>query len=120
MKKRIFLFLAIGVLALGIGFAIFSLMPDNSRTLTFEKCENAGGTAWAVNLYHPDICPSCAEYQVCEEQNNGYSDIRKVCPQVIPCTECMETNFPYSDACPDGREKVGEISDAATWFQCCK
>jgi len=64
---------------------------------------------WSVDLYHPDICSSCAEYRVCEEENKGYSDIRDVCPQIIPCAELMKTNFP----CPEGREKVGEISDAA-------
>lgn len=120
MKKRIILFLGAGLLISGIGFAIYYIKIDNSRKLTFEECEKAGGVAWAVNLYHADICPSCAEYQVCKEENNEYPDIREVCPQIIPCSECMEANFPYPDTCPDGREKVGEISDAAIWFQCCK
>jgi len=24
------------------------------------------------------------------------------------------------DSCPDGKEAIGMISDAAIWFQCCK
>jgi hypothetical protein len=120
MKKRTMLLLGIGLLALGIGLTLFYLKPDSSRKITFEECENAGGMAWRVDLYHPDICSACAAFQACEEENNGYSDIRDVCPQVFACTECMKSNFPYPDKCPDGREKVGEISDAAIWFQCCK
>jgi hypothetical protein len=208
MKKRIILLLGIGFLALGIGFSVFYLKPDSSRKITFEECENAGGAAWLVDLYHPDICSSCAEYRACEigyndyrevcpecyaacqecqdqyslkescpecygpcqacqnkylndfeseeeryalcpeckeceicreeidtkksncppciscneckEENKRYSDIRDVCPQIIPCSECKKSNFPYPDSCPDGREKIGEISDAAIWFQCCK
>lgn len=121
MNKRIMLLLlGIGFLAIGIVLTLLNLLPDNSRKLTFEECEDSGGVAWAVDLYHPDICPACAEYLACQEENKGYSDIRDVCPQVTTCTDCMQANFPYPDACPDGREKVGEISDAAIWFQCCK
>ena len=120
MKKRIILLAGIGFLALGIGITFFYLKFNNSRKITFEECLNAGGMAWQVDLYHADICSSCAEYQACEEENKGYSDIRDVCPQVAACTECLESNFPYPDRCPDGKEKIGEISDAAIWFQCCK
>lgn len=120
MKKRIILLIGIALAAVGVGFAIFSLKPEGSRKLTFEECEKAGGEAWLVDIYDPAICSSCAEYQACAEANPGSSDIREVCPQVMACTECMDANFPYSDTCPDGRAKIGEISDAATWFQCCK
>jgi hypothetical protein len=120
MKKRIMLLLGIGLLALGIGIATLYAKFNSSRKITFEECVHAGGTAWLVDLYHPDICSSCAEYQACEEKNKGYSDIRDVCPQVTACTECIESNFSYPDRCPDGRKKIGEISDAAIWFQCCK
>ena len=120
MKKRIILLLGIGFLALGIGIITLYLKSNSSRKITFEECVNAGGMAWHVDLYHPDICSSCAEFRVCEENNKGFSDIRDVCPQVTACTECMERNFPYPDRCTDGKKKIGEISDAAIWFQCCK
>ena len=119
-KKQIILLLGMGLLALGIGITFFYLKFSSSREITFEECANAGGVAWRVDLYHPDICSACAEYQTCEEENKGVSDIRDVCPQVVACTECLERNFPYPATCPDGREKIGEISDAAIWFQCCK
>jgi hypothetical protein len=120
MKKTIILLLAIGLLAVGIGFAIFYLRSDGSREITFEECTNAGGVAWRVDLDDPDICASCADYRTCEAQNQGVSDIREVCPQVNACTECVAKNFPYPDRCPHGKEKIGEISDAAIWFQCCR
>jgi hypothetical protein len=120
MNKRFLLFLAIGFLALGIGLLIFFMKPDTSQKITFEECENAGGVAWRVDLYHPDICSSCAEYQACLDKNKGASNVRDLCPQFAACSECLESNFPYPARCPDGREKLGEISDAATWFQCCK
>ena len=120
MKKLIFILVGIGVLALGIGVTIFYLNFNSSRKMTFEQCVNAGGEAWQVDIYHPDICPACAEYEACKEKNKGAPDIRDVCPQVAACAKCMERNFPYPDRCPDGKEKIGEISDAAIWFQCCK
>jgi len=119
-KKQILLLLGMGLLALAIGITCVYLKFNSSREITFEECANAGGLAWRVDLYHPDICSSCADYQTCEEENKGVSDIRDVCPQGVACTECLERNFPYPDTCPEGREKVGEISDAAIWFQCCK
>ena len=120
MKKRILLLVALGLVALGIGFTIFSLKFNSSQKMTFEECESTGGVPWRVDLDHPEICSSCAEYRACEAENIGASDIRAVCPQVVACAECRESNFPYPNRCPDGREKVGEISDAAIWFQCCK
>jgi hypothetical protein len=114
MKKLILFLLGIGLLVFGIGLIIFFLKPDSARQLTFIECEEAGGEAWRVDLYHPDICPACVEYRVCE-LDKGVD-----CPQVIACTECMKDNFPYPGRCPGGREKIGEISDAAIWFQCCK
>jgi hypothetical protein len=208
MKKRIFLFLGIGLLVIAFGLAIFYLRPERFRRLTFAECGKAGGVSWPVDLYDPDICPACAEFRLCESEYNDFSqvcpecygacqecqeqysvaescpecygpcqecenkylnefeseeerfslcpvcqeceicredinlkkincpaciscneckeankrtaDIGDVCPQVDPCTECMNANFPYPDRCPDGREKIGEISDAATWFQCCR
>lgn len=120
MKKRTLLYFGIGFLILGIGIAIYYLKFDPSRKMTFEACTNAGGVAWRVDPYDPQICPACTEYLVCEEQNKDAADIREVCPQVMACAECMDVNFPYSDTCPNGKQKIGEISDAAIWFQCCK
>lgn len=206
-RKRLILFLVIGVLVLGVGYAVL-YMRNKPRMFTFEECESMGGEAWLVDIYHPDICPACAEYRACElvyndysevcpecyeacpacqdsypydschedyydscrnceneylhdfeddeekyrlcptcedykncreeitskrkncppciaceeckEKNKKYTDIGEVCPQVTPCGECMSDNFPYPDQCPGGKESVGEISDAATWFLCCK
>lgn len=122
MTKQRIILLVIGVLVVGIGFSIYylKLKSDSSRKLTFEECENAGGKAWAVELYHPDICPACATFQACQEENKAASDLREACPQVNACTACLDKNFPYPDRCPDGLQKIGEISDAEIWFQCCK
>lgn len=120
MKKWIILLLGIGLLVFSIGITVLYLKFDSPRKMTFEECTAAGGAAWRVDLYHPDICPSCAEYQACEEENRGASDIRDTCPQVVACSECLEVNFPNPGRCPDGRDKIGEISDAAIWFQCCR
>jgi hypothetical protein len=122
VKKQRIILLAMVFLVVGIGLTLsyLKLEADRSRKITFEECEKAGGTAWLVNLYHPDICPACAELRACEEKNKDAADIRDACPQVIPCTQCLDQNFPYPDRCPDGLQKIGEISDAAIWFQCCK
>jgi len=118
-KKRMIL-LVIWFLVLSFGFTLSYRKYGSTQKITFEECENAGGKAWAVDLYHPDICPACAEYAACEQKNRAVSDIREACPQVVPCTACLDQNFPYPDRCPDGLQKIGEISDAAIWFQCCK
>ena len=120
MTKKRMILLVLWILILGISFTISYRKLGSSRELSFEECEKAGGTAWLVDLYHPDICPACAEYRACEEQNKGAADMRAVCPQVVPCTECLNRNSPYPDRCPDGLQKIGEISDAAIWFQCCR
>jgi len=120
MKARAVLFLSIGVLVLAIGLAIAYVDQSRSRKVTFRQCENAGGVAWAVNLHHPDICAVCAEVRACEDEHRGSADVREACPQAVACSTCMEANFPYPKTCPDGREKVGEISDAAIWFLCCR
>jgi hypothetical protein len=122
VTKKSFILLVIGLLVVSVGFTISYLKfkSDSSRKITFEECEKAGGTAWRVDIYHPSICPACAEYRACEQKNQGASDIREVCPEVIPCAECMDRNFPYPDRCPDDLQKIGEISDAEIWFQCCK
>lgn len=120
MTKKRKIFLGICLLFLSIGFIIVYLQSRGSRKITFEECDNAGGTVWAVDLYDPDICPACAEYRVCEQENEGASDIREACPQVIACAECLDRNSLYPDRCPGGLQKIGEISDAAIWFQCCR
>jgi hypothetical protein len=114
MKKIILVLLVVGLLVFGIGFIIFFLKPDSARQMTFKECEEASGEAWRVDLFHPDICPACSEYRACETEKGDE------CLQVISCTECLKNNFPYPDRCPEGRKKIGEISDAAIWFQCCK
>lgn len=208
MKRRTILVLTSGALLLTVGVTVLIPRLTGTRKMSFQGCERVGGEAWPVDLSHPDICPSCAEYQACfreyndysdvcpecygpcqkcqaqysvrescpecdgpcqrcenehrhdfaseaerhelcpecrrcddcreeieaqridcppcvscnecKERNKRYTDIRDVCPQVVPCTACTERNFPYPDKCPDGKRKIGEISDAAIWFQCCK
>ena len=120
MKKRISLLLGIGCLAIAIGITIFYFSHERSRKVTFQQCTDSGGVAWTVNLYHVDICPACDEYLACERDSQGASNIHDECPQVLACNECVLANWPYPDTCPDGREKVGEISDAAIWFLCCR
>jgi hypothetical protein len=198
----------IAILTFLILSSIILIQQNEPQQLTFAECEELGGVVWQIDLYHPDICPSCAEYRVCEseyndyqdvcpecyeacpecqnsyslyescpecyglcqtcennylndfenetqryrlcpecqicdqcreelnivimncppciscdeckEENKRYTDIEEVCPQIIPCTECLERIGPYPDNCPSGREKIGEISDVATWFQCCQ
>jgi hypothetical protein len=214
MKRRLVvlpapgLLIVLGLLVLGAGLSAVYLRQDRARRMTFAECEEAGGEAWRVDLYHPDICPSCAVYEACarevndlrdvcpecygpcqecqerysvqescpacygpcqdcqneylhvfeseegryrlcpackacdvcreeveanrvacplcvscetcREENRRYTAIREVCPQVVACGACMERNFRYPDMCPGGREKLGEISDAAIWFLCCR
>ena len=198
----------LGLVVLGAGLFAFTLRQNGVPQMTFAECEAAGGEAWRVDLFDPDICPSCAAYvacarevndysevcpecygpcqecqegyslhescpacygpcqacqndhlnefesdeeryrscpacktcadcrealeekrascppcvscEACKEENRRYEDIRELCPEVASCSECMERNFPYPDGCPGGREKIGEISDAAIWFQCCR
>lgn len=210
MNKRESYILITGLIiliTLILAIAIYA-RQNRSRPITFAECEEIGGVAWRVDLYHPDICSSCAEYRECEalyndyrdlcpdcygpcqecqdgyslyescpecygpcqncqnkylnefkddeeryrlcpeckictecreqlndqvmncpacvscnqckEGNKKYSDITEVCPQIHACGECMEGNSPYPDKCPNGEKKIGEISDAAIWFQCCR
>ena len=207
-KKLIGVISVLGILALALAGMITRIRQSRPPEMTFAACEQMGGAAWMVDLYHPDICPSCAEYRECEVEYNDYSDVcpdcagpcqecqgeysllescpacygpcqacqneylnefeneeeryelcpecevcdscreelnraianclpctacddckeenRKydligdVCPQFYACDECLEKNGPFPDKCPDGRMNVGQITDAATWFQCCK
>lgn len=123
MKRRLSLLLALAFLVFGIAMALLDLRAERPRQLTFAQCEQAGGTAWRVDLYDPEICPDCAALAACEAQHSdrqAYPDLREVCPQMSACADCMEANFPYPKACPGGMEKLGEISDAAIWFLCCR
>lgn len=207
-KRRLAIFTGLGILALTLTFTIIYIRQNKSQEITFADCEKMGGVAWQVDLYHPEICSSCAEYRECEieyndlseecpecygacqecqdkfslyescpecygpcqacqnkylnefenteeryklcpecevcdscreelnfniincppciscneckEDNKKYTNISDVCPQILPCAECMKRTGTYPDKCPDGRKKIGEISDAAIWFQCCK
>lgn len=206
-KNRVLIIAAVTLLVLTLVFtAIY--FHRRAQWLTFNKCEKRGGTAWAVDLFHPDICPACAVYRQCEsyyndytnecpvcygpcqecqahynwlescpqcnttcrecenqhlhdfkdeeerfrlcpdcqvcdecreeinekiracqpcieceqckEANKKYEDIQEVCPEIFPCMDCMEEMGLYPDKCPGGMAKIGNISDAAMWFMCCK
>ena len=207
-KRRIVFISVLGILTLTLILMAVCIRQNESQEMTFAECEQMGGVAWRVDLYNPEICPSCAEYRECEieytdysgvcpecygacqecedqyflydscpecygpcqacqneylndfesederfelcpdcevcdscreelninrmncppciacneckEENKKYINIGDVCPQLFPCAECMERAGAYPDSCPDGRKKIGEISDAAIWFQCCK
>lgn len=206
-KKRLILILGFILLILALVFTFLHLHRQ-AQWLTFAKCEEKGGAAWPVDLYHPDICPACASYRECEgkytdyqeecpmcyapclecreqysvlescpqcsgscrecenkylhdfkdeeeryrlcpdckvcedcrkeietgmmncppciacnackEENKKYDDIRNVCPDIIPCSACIEETGRYPDKCPEGKTRLGNISDAAIWFLCCK
>lgn len=119
MHKRIFKILAV-IITISIGFILILIFTSSSRKITFYECANAGGEAWLVDLYHPDICPECVSYRYCEEENRDQTNLSELCPQVTACSECISNYHPYPDKCPDDKRKIGEISDAAIWFQCCK
>lgn len=119
MRKKIILFLAV-IITISIVFLVMQLLTSSSKKITFEGCTNAGGEAWLVDFYHPDICPDCDSYRNCFEENKGKTNLSELCPQVAACSECISHNHPYPDICPDDKRKIGEISDAAIWFQCCK
>jgi hypothetical protein len=122
LKKRILFILGAGLLVLSLGLLLDFVISDHTYWLTFEDCQKAGGEAWLVDLYHPDICPACTALRACETLHPEvpYEKLAEVCPQVTSCGECMQANFPYPDTCPGGAEKIGEISDAAIWWQCCR
>ena len=196
------------ILFISIILTVIYIPFEQSQQLTFAECEKRGGVVWNVDVFHPDICPFCAEYQKCETEYNDYSDvcpqcydacpecqnsyslyescptcygpcqrcqnkylhqfeneeqkyklcldckkcdkcreqlnekvescppciscneckqknkkytdIRNVCPSIRACPKCIERNSPYPDKCPNGRKKIGEISDSAIWHQCCQ
>lgn len=119
MHKRNFLIMSV-IITILIGFILILIFTSSSRKITFEDCSGAGGEAWLVDLYHPDICPDCVSYRKCFEENRGQTNLSELCTQVTTCSECINHNHPYPDKCPDGKQKIGEISDAAIWFLCCK
>jgi hypothetical protein len=92
---------------------------EEERYELCPECEVCDVCREEINSKKSD-CRPCVSCNECKEKNERNSDIRDVCPQIIPCAECMDGNSPYPERCPDGREKIGEISDAAIWFQCCK
>ncbi len=114
-------------MAVMVGLILYILtqaqQPTDSRQMTFAECEAMGGEPWRVDRFHPDICPACAEYAECQvayEADDREGSLAEACPQMEACAACMERTGPYPDTCPGGRTKVGEITDAAIWFQCCK
>ncbi len=120
MKKRINILIVTIIITISIGLIFLLITTSSSRKITFDECANAGGEVWLIDLYHPDICPECVSYQNCLEENSGQTNLSELCPQVAACSECISNNHPYPDKCPDGKHKIGEISDASIWFQCCK
>ena len=92
---------------------------DQERSKLCPACEECDNCRETLN-HKITNCPPCLSCNACQEENKRYADIREVCPQFTACTTCMEKTGIYPDRCPDGKEKIGEISDAAVWFQCCK
>ena len=110
-KKRPLLLAGIILLILATALLLIYWQVNTTPQITFDECASNGGEAWLVDLYHPDICPACAQYRACTNDCDSY---------LPACTACLEQNFPYPDICPAGKEKIGEITDAAIWFQCCR
>ena len=95
MKKIIF---GIIILTVLIASAVIYTQRNRSQKITFAECEKMGGVAWQVDLFHPDICSSCAEYRKCEIEYNDYSD---VCPECYAaCPEC-QSSYSLHESCPD-------------------
>lgn len=117
VKRNWLLVAGMAILILVMGTSAYWFYYKSAPKLTFAQCEAMGGIAWRVDLYDPDICPACTAFRQCELEINDY---RVVCPQLAPCGECLQENFPYPDHCPQGKRKIGEISDAAIWFLCCQ
>jgi len=86
------------------------------KRMTFAECEEIGGIVWEVNVFHPDICPTCKSCYECGANSQNFTN----CLNCDTCFECMKENSPYSDKCPGGMKKIAEITDAAIRFQCCK
>ena len=72
-KRRIAIFSGLSFLVLAVIFTTIYIRQNKSQEITFAECEEMGGVAWRVDLYHPEICSSCAEYLECEIDYNDYS-----------------------------------------------
>ena len=148
MKKALlFILIFVAVVAIAVFTWQYQNQP---KRMTFAECEETGGTVWLPNPFHPDICPSCTNsYQCrnkygdlghyCQEQlgpewskNESYKkcvdnllgELDSECPKIsTQCEDCVASKYTdsrYLDECSSGMQKIGEISDSATWHQCCK
>ncbi|MFC2055686.1 hypothetical protein ACFLV7_15525 [Chloroflexota bacterium] len=87
-KRRIAIFTGLGILALTLTFTAIYRQQNKSQEITFAECEKMGAKAWQVDLYHPEICSSCAEYRECEIE---YNDYHEACPECYgACQECQD------------------------------
>ncbi len=64
-KKRLLIILTVIVIIVAAVLTI-SHLRRQAQWVTFAECEEIGGTAWLVDVNHPDICPDCAAYRECE------------------------------------------------------
>ena len=97
-KRRIGVISVLAIVVLGLVFTISRIRQGRPPEMTFAACEQMGGVAWMVDLGHPDICPSCAEYRECEAEYSDYSD---VCPDCYgPCQECQDEHS-LQASCPE-------------------
>ena len=86
-KRRIAIISGLGFLVIAGIFTTIYIRQDKSQEITFAECEKMGGVAWQVDLYHPEICSSCAEYRECDIEYNDYSE---ECPECYgACQECQ-------------------------------
>lgn len=120
MNKHKILITAIVIILIFLVTLFIFTLRNKSKSLTFDECESNGGYALLVDLSNPEYCPECVEYYDCYEKYQNVYNLEKFCPSLKDCEKCMENNFPYPQACPDQNEKIGDISDAAIWFICCK
>ena len=82
-------------------------------------CQTCASCREALAVQYAN-CPPCVSCEQCRAENRRYTDIRAVCPQVIACDRCRRETGPYPGQCPDGRRRIGIITDAAIPFQCCR
>ena len=97
-KSRVIFIFWIAALALIVLAITVYHHKTNNQDITFADCEKTGGVIWQVDLYHPDICPSCADFRACE---NKYNDLGEECPECYgPCQVCQE-EYALTESCPE-------------------
>src|SRR5512138_191354 len=99
MKQQVQLLVS-GAVVVGLGLGLAALSPRTaySEKMTVAECKIAGGEAWLVDRYHPDICPACAAYRACER---GYDDYSEICPECYGACQKCQAQYVVAASCPE-------------------